>query len=220
ADAMPDKIRAAFAMIYGRKICAGYGLTEASPVVAINHDNENLQTNVVGRLLFGIEGDIRGETGKSLKTGEIGTLWVRGGNIALGYYKAPEQTAKIFKDGWLNTGDLASFDEDRNLAIRGRSKDLIIHKGFNIYPQEIENVLMSHPAVFKAAVIGYEESVAGQVPVAFVATREDKGDLEKSLRVLCANNLASYKVPRKFFCVDDLPMSPTGKIDKKQLRLK
>ncbi|MBU1008026.1 AMP-binding protein [Candidatus Dependentiae bacterium] len=220
ADAMPDKIRVAFAMIYGRKICSGYGLTEAAPVIAINHDNESLLTNVVGRPVVGIDCEIRDDSGKCLASGEIGDLWVRGDNVMLGYYKAPEETAKVLKDGWLNTGDLASFDENGNLAIQGRSKDLIIHKGFNIYPQEVENVLMSHPAVFKAAVIGRNEAVVGQVPIAFIATRDDKDRIEQSLRALCSDNLASYKIPRKFICLDDLPMSPTGKIDKKQLQMR
>jgi len=219
ADAMPNKIRAAFSMIYGRKICAGYGLTEASPVVAINHDNENSPTYVVGRPLIGIECDIRDEEGKSLPTGSIGILWIRGENVMLGYHKAPGETEKVLKKGWLCTGDLASLDENGYLGIRGRSKDLIIHKGFNIYPQEVENILMTHPAVFKAAVIGRQEAVVGQVPVAFVATKEDKGQVEKALRELCSNNLARYKIPRRFICLDDLPMNATGKVDKKRLEV-
>jgi long-chain acyl-CoA synthetase len=218
ADAMPDKIRAAFAMIYGRKICAGYGLTEASPVIAINHDQENLETSVVGQPVVELECEIRDEEGLSLARGETGTLWVRGDNVMLGYYKAPDATKKVLKKGWLNTGDLASIDVAGNLTIRGRSKDLIIHKGFNIYPQEVENVLMTHPNVFKAAVIGKEEAVVGQVPIAYVAARGDKDYVEKSLRDLCKNNLAIYKVPRRFICLDDLPMSSTGKVDKKQLQ--
>ena len=139
----------------------------------------------------------------------------------MGYYKAPEATAAVLQDGWLNTGDLSSFDVYGNLAITGRSKDLIIHKGLNIYPQEVENVLMSHPQVFKAAVIGREESVAGQVPIAFVAVKDKDSlrDIESKLRALCASSLALYKIPRKFICVDDLPMSSTGKVDKKQLHL-
>lgn len=219
ADAMPDKIRSAFAMIYGRKICSGYGLTEASPVVAINQDNEELQTYVVGKPLLGIKCDVRDKEGKSLDKNKIGTLWIRGDNVMLGYYKSPKATAKILKKEWLCTGDLASIDNDGYLAIRGRSKDLIIHKGFNIYPQEVENVLLAHPAVFKAAVVGREETVVGQVPIAFVAVKDKQKNIESKLRILCANNLASYKVPRKFICVDDLPMNATGKVDKKQLSL-
>jgi long-chain acyl-CoA synthetase len=219
ADMLPDKIRSAFATIYGRKICSGYGLTEASPVVAVNIENPRKATQVVGPAVVGLECDIRNEDGKSLSVGSVGTLWIRGDNIMQGYYNAPGATAKILQNGWLNTGDLASMDKEGNLAIIGRSKDLIIHKGFNIYPPEIENILLSHPAVYKAAVIGKEESFSGEIPVAFVAVKSAEYDIEKSLRELCSNNLASYKIPKKFVCMEDLPMNATGKVDKKQLQV-
>ncbi|MBD3231392.1 AMP-binding protein [Candidatus Dependentiae bacterium] len=217
ADMLPDKIRMAFATIYGRKICSGYGLTEASPVVAFSFENSTYATDVVGHPVVGMQCQIRDEQGNILSTNKPGTLWVKGDNVMLGYYKAPLATNKILKDGWLNTGDLAQIDETGRLAIQGRSKDLIIHKGFNIYPQEIENILMSHPAVIKAAVIGREEPLAGQIPVAYLAVRSSGQDVEKSLRELCASNLAQYKIPKKFVCLDDLPMNATGKVDKKQL---
>lgn len=217
ADALPDKIRSAFATIYGRRICSGYGLTEASPVIAVNHYNESFKTSVVGHPLVGISCDIRNENGESLGKNKIGTLWVKGDNIMLGYYNAPDATAQVLQDGWLNTGDLAVIDSEGILAITGRSKDLIIHKGFNIYPQEIENILMLHPVVFKVAVVGRDEASSGQIPVAYVAVRAFDKDLENSLRELCTNNLAGYKVPRKIICLEDLPMNATGKVDKKQL---
>lgn len=217
ADALPDKIRAAFGMIYGRKICSGYGLTEASPVVAINQVNQEAATNFVGHPMVGLECDIRDENEKSLAQGQVGSLWIKGDNIMLGYYNASEATAKILKNGWLNTGDLAQLDEQGNIVIQGRLKDLIIHKGFNIYPQEVENVLLMHPAVFKAAVIGKDEVASGQVPVAFVAVKVKDADMEEILRQFCSANLASYKIPRKIICVDDLPMNAAGKVDKKQL---
>lgn len=219
ADMLPDKIRAAFAIIYGRRICSGYGLSEASPVVGVNQQNTSLSTNIIGKPVAGLACDIRNEVGASVKQGDIGTLWIKGDNIMMGYYKSPESTNLVLRDGWLNTGDLASFDEYGNLAITGRIKDVIIHKGFNIYPAEIENILLMHPIVFKAAVIGHEEEASGQVPVAYVAVKNRTPDLEKALRDLCNNNLASYKIPRKFICLDDLPMNATGKVDKKQLRI-
>lgn len=217
ADMLPDKIRAAFSVIYGRKICTGYGLSEASPVVAFNLSNNNAATYVVGETLQGIACQIRDEHGAALPANAIGALWIKGDNIMMGYYNAPDATAHVLQHGWLNTGDLGSLDLHGNLAIRGRTKDIIIHKGFNIYPAEIENVLMMHPAVFKAAVIGLEEEMAGQVPVAFVAVRNREPNMEQLLRKHCAHNLATYKVPRKIVCLDDLPMNATGKIDKKQL---
>lgn len=219
ADMLPDKIRQLFGMIYGRKICAGYGLSEASPVVAVNYHNHTLPTNFVGNPLCGLECDIRDENGKSLPSGKIGTLWIRGDNVMMGYYKSPESTSKVMSDGWLNTGDLGLIDLHGNLAISGRTKDVIIHKGFNIYPAEIENILLRHPSVIKAAVVGQEEPDSGQIPVAFVAVKSHEKGIESSLRGLCNNNLASYKVPRKFICVDDLPMNSTGKVDKKQLHI-
>ncbi len=217
ADMLPDKIRSAFAMIYGRKICAGYGLSEASPVVGVNHENEHLPTAVIGRPLLDLECQIRDEAGNILPRGTIGTLWIKGDNIMMGYFKSPDATEKILQNGWLNTGDLATIDQKNNIAITGRIKDIIIHKGFNIYPAEVENILMLHPAVFKAAVVGREEAASGQIPVAYVAVKQLDQNLEQALRELCASNLAAYKIPRKFVCLDDLPMNSTGKIDKKQL---
>ena len=219
ADALPDKIRAGFAMIYGRRICSGYGLTETSPVVAINSENEERPTNEVGRPVCGLEMQLRGENGELVEQGSVGTLWLKGGNIMLGYYRSPEATSQILVDGWLNTGDLVSLDAQGRIAIRGRSKDLIIHKGFNIYPQEIENVLLKHPSVFKAAVIGKAEDMSGQVPVAYVAVRSaDHKMTEEGLRKLCNEYLAAYKMPRQIICLEDLPMNATGKVDKKQLK--
>jgi long-chain acyl-CoA synthetase len=218
-DAMPDKIRCAFSMVYGRKICAGYGLSEASPVVAVNIENKENSTNVVGKPLVGIECDIRDEGGKPIGKSKIGMLWIRGENIMLGYYNSPEETSKILKDGWLNTGDLARLDANNHLEIMGRSKDLIIHKGFNIYPQEIENVLLTHPAVFKAAVVAHEDATSGQVPIAFVAVKPGDETVEFRLKGFCDEYLASYKIPRKFVCLDDLPMNSTGKVDKKKLQI-
>ncbi len=217
ADMLPDKTRAAFSGIYGRKICTGYGLSEAAPVVSFNLQNNSAATYVAGKPLFGITCQIRDDQGALVPENTIGSLWIKGDNIMMGYYNAPEATAAVLQEKWLNTGDLGSIDLHGNLAIRGRTKDIIIHKGFNIYPAEIENVLMMHPSVFKAAVIGQEEDMAGQVPVAFVALRSREPDIEQILRKHCAHNLATYKVPRKIICLDDLPMNATGKIDKKQL---
>jgi long-chain acyl-CoA synthetase len=217
ADALSDRIRSAFAMLYGRRICSGYGLTEASPVVSINHVNEEYATNVVGAPLVGLEVEVRDDEGRSVPSNTVGALWIRGGNVMAGYHNAPEATAAVLKDGWLNTGDLASCDAYGVIAMRGRSKDVIIHKGFNIYPQEVENILLKHPAIVKAAVIGEEEAATGQIPVAYVAIKQRAHGIEEELRLFCSNHLATYKIPRRFVCLDDLPMLPTGKIDKKRL---
>jgi long-chain acyl-CoA synthetase len=217
ADMLPDKIRGAFSMIYGRKIASGYGLTETAPVIAINYNNCEEPTDAVGPVLSGVDCEIRSNSGESLPAGNTGTLWIKGNNVMLGYYKMPEATAHVLHNGWLNTGDFGMIDDKGILFIKGRLKDVIIHKGFNIYPAEIENVLLTHSNIFKVAVVGQAEEMSGQVPVAFLAVKTKNDGLEKELRDLCIRNLATYKIPRKFFYLDDLPMNATGKIDKKQL---
>ena len=217
ADALPDKIRMAFALVYGRKIASGYGLTEASPVIAVDHSSYDNPTNVVGTPVVGVTCQIRDDNEVAVPTGSVGTLWVKGDNVMQGYYNAPELTAPILKNGWLNTGDLATIDADGVVAIVGRCKDVIINKGFNIYPQEIENVLLRHPAVIKAAVVGKADGDVGQIPVAYVAVREGQDLTQDEIAKFCKQNLAVYKVPKSITCLADLPMTATGKIDKKQL---
>jgi long-chain acyl-CoA synthetase len=217
ADMLPDKIRTSFALLYGRRICSGYGLTEASPVVAVNYHNHERNAQVVGEPLSGISYQIRDDKGNILPQGEIGTLWIKGDNVMLGYYGESKLTEKILVDRWLNTGDLVKSYENGMISITGRSKDLIIHKGFNIYPQEIENLLLLHPAVVKAAVVGYADQNVGQIPVAYVSTKEKVNNIENLLLDFCVENIARYKVPKKIICLDDLPMSSTGKINKKIL---
>lgn len=218
-DALPDKIRAGFSLLYRRKICSGYGLTETAPFVAGCLDDEAMPANTVGRPLPGIQCVLKDEQGKEVTPGTIGQLWLKGPNVMLGYYNAPQATADVLVDGWLSTGDLAYVDEKGRIVISGRYKDIIIHKGFKIYPQEIENVLASHPLVVRAAVIGVADEASGQVPVAYVQIKEEKPGIEHELKKLCEGMLAAYKVPRSFICsTQGLPTTATGKIDKKVLQ--
>ncbi len=219
-DALPDKIRAGFGLLYGRKICNGYGLTETSPLIAVNFDDELQPTNTVGRPVLGMQVQIRDEQGRVLSHGNIGELWVKGDNVMLGYYNAPEATNAILKNGWLDTGDLAYIDQKGRIVIAGRMKDLIIHKGLNIYPQEIENIILTHSNVIFCGVIGVGEDAAGQIPIAYVQLREPQEDIQKQLLALCKKDLASYKIPRKFICsTKALPITATGKVNKKALRV-
>lgn len=218
-DVLPDKIRSVFELIYRRKICSGYGLTETSPFVSGDVSEETVITTNVGRPLIGIEASYRDDQGKELPANTIGQLWLKGPNIMLGYYNAPEMTAAVIQDGWLNTGDLAYKDSKGRIVITGRMKDIIKHKGFIIYPPEIENVIMTHPNVLQVGVIGKPDVQTGEIPVAFVQLRKDEPDIKKALHDLCVKNLASYKVPRAFICsTNPLPATATGKIDKKKLR--
>jgi long-chain acyl-CoA synthetase len=218
-DALPDKIRSAFALVYQRKLFNGYGLTETSPTIAIDLDDTTEPTNNVGQPVVGLECAVRDDHGTDLPHGAIGQLWVRGDNVMLGYYNAPEMTQSVIKDGWFATGDLVYLDPKGKIVISGRSKDLIINKGINIYPQEIENVILLHPNVIRAGVIGKVDEAVGEIPIAFVQIREKDEEMAKSLKELCLKNLAAYKVPRQFICsVDPLPITATGKVDKKVLK--
>jgi long-chain acyl-CoA synthetase len=216
-DALPNKIRAAFALIYNRAICNGYGMTETSPLIAVDMDDMIEPTSCVGRPCIDVAVEIRDGENKPCANGTIGQLWVSGPNIMLGYHNAPQATAEILQDGWLNTGDLAYINERGKIVISGREKDLIKHKGFNIYPQEIENVIMSHQAVIRVGVIGVPDP-AGQVPVAYVQVRHEDPAIEQELKKRCTELLAAYKVPKKFIISrKELPLTGTGKVDKKLL---
>jgi long-chain acyl-CoA synthetase len=215
-DALPDKIRAAFELIYRRKLCNGYGLTETSPFLSIDIDDMIKPPETVGAPFIGIECQIR-DGQLLLEPNKIGVLWVKGPNIMLGYYNSPELTSATIVDGWLNTGDLARIPPEGKIIICGREKDLIKSKGVKVYPQEIENVLMGHPTITAAAVIGLMQD-AEEVPIAYVIARHPYDGLEQELKELCSQKLASYEIPRKFIVREQLPMTATGKIDKKTLK--
>lgn len=218
-DALPDKIRLVFALLYRRKLCTGYGMTETTPVIAVDLYDHVGPASCVGRLVVGISAQIRDETGAVCAINTIGTLWVKGENIMLGYYKAPEITASVMQDGWLNTGDLGYFDQLGTLYITGRIKDIIKNKGLMIYPQEIENVIMTDQNVIGAGIVGRKDEYVGEVPVAFVQLRIDDVHAPNRLKKLCEQYLALYKVPKEFICTTkELPKMPTGKLDKKALR--
>ncbi len=218
-DALSDKIRSAFSLVYRRKLCSGYGLTETSPVISVEMDDVIEPTNTVGKPVIGVDVVIKDDIGGPVLPGSIGEIWVKGDNVMLGYYREPELTKEVLVDGWFRTGDLGYFDQKGKLVISGRIKDLIIHKGFNIYPQEIENIILTHPNVLFVGVVGQKEDLNGEVPVAFVQVKQEDPDIERTLRQLCLQHLAAYKVPRKFFCAQErLPLTSTGKADKKILR--
>lgn len=220
-DALPDKIRMLFALIYNRKIVNGYGLSEASPVIAVDYDDALSYTNTVGKPLVEVECAIKQDDKTDAPLNVSGRLFVQGNNVMLGYYNAPDATAAVLQNGWLDTGDCAYICKSGKLVITGREKDLIINKGFNIYPQEIENIILTHPQVLRAAVVGQKDEQVGEVPVAFVQLRTNMPTIEQELRALCMHHLATYKIPRAFICSsDELPLTATGKVDKKVLRTK
>lgn len=219
-DALHAPIKRAFELVYGRRLSNGYGLTEMGPLIAVNLFDGETPSYCVGEPVTGVQVAIRGESGNVLDEGDVGEVWVRGNNMMLGYYNAPEATANVIQDGWLNTGDLGWMTSHGELVIGGRSKDLIINKGINIYPQEIEAVISRYPGVLQVAVVGVVLATE-EVPVAFIMSEDPEffeSDIERALRLYCEQKLAFYKIPRWFIIKRTLPFTSTGKIDKKILR--
>jgi acyl-CoA synthetase (AMP-forming)/AMP-acid ligase II len=197
----------------------GYGVTECSPNIAQAVVGERRTDTSVGRVLPGVEVKLVGSDQKSVADGEVGELWVRGPNVMKGYYHAPEETAAaVNPEGWFNTRDLARL-ENGYLFLVGRSKELIIRFGENVYPAEVEAVLNAHPSVVRSAVIGRPVGGAegGEEVVAFVQLSPSSPTSEADLAQHAAQHLAPYKRPSQILFVPSMPLTPTGKVIKGEL---
>src|SRR5580698_5083420 len=214
---LPPAIKSSVEALFGLPLHHGYGITECSPNIAqVRVDVPPRADNSVGPMFPGVEAKLVGPGGEPVPVGEVGELWVRGPNIMKGYYCAPEETAAaIDAEGWFNTRDLARF-EDENLFIVGRTKDLIIRFGFNVYPAEIEAVLNVHPAVAQSAVIGRAIQADEEI-LAFVQLSAGSHLTETDLAEYTAKHLAPYKRPARILFVSTMPMTPSGKIAKADL---
>jgi long-chain acyl-CoA synthetase len=203
--------------LFGMVLHNGYGVTECSPTIALTRPESPRSDTSIGAPFPGVEIKLVGSDGNAAPDGGVGELRVRGPNIMKGYYRAPEETAAaIDAEGWFNTRDLARL-EDGNLFIVGRTKDLIVHRGFNVYPAEIEAVLNAHPAVVQSAVVG--RSVRGDEEiVAFVQLLPESLLTADELADYAAGCLAQYKRPSQIMLVSAMPMTPTGKIVKGELK--
>ena len=202
--------------LFGMPLHNGYGVTECSPTIAQTRVEAPRGDTSIGPPFPGVEIKLLGADGKPAPKGEAGELRVRGPNVMKGYYRAPEETAvAIDEDGWFNTRDLARL-EDGNLFIVGRTKDLIVRHGFNVYPAEVEAVLNAHSAVVNSAVVG--RSVGGdEEVVAFVQLLPESPVTVIDLAEYAAQHLASYKRPSEIIPVSTMPLTPTGKIVKSEL---
>ncbi len=171
-----------------------------------------------GRAVFGTEIRVVDEQGNPLPPGEIGEIVARGPQLMKGYWKRDDATAKTIVDGWLHTGDAGRMDEEGYVYIQDRVKDMIISGGENIYPAELENILMGHPQIQDAAVIGVADEKWGEVPFAVLVSGGAAELTPDELVAFCRGKLAGYKIPRQLAYVEALPRNPTGKILKKDLR--
>lgn len=216
--ALSREIYDAFLERFGLPLLEGYGLTETSPVVSYNVDTKMNRPGSVGKPIFQCQVRIRRDDGAFAAPGESGEIVVRGHNVMKGYYRKPEETARALRDGWMHTGDLGRFDTDGYLYITGLKKDLIIRAGMNIYPREIEEVLLRHPDIHEVAVVGIPEKVRGEEVCAYLTSTSPARPDEKALRAFCLEHLAPFKCPRHFVYRDVLPRLSSGKINKTVLK--
>ena len=196
-----------------------YGLTEASPCITILNAADSLRKDgSVGKALPFLEARIVDDNGRSLAAGEVGELICRGPNVMKAYHRNPQETEKAIRDGWLYTGDLARMDEEGFYYIVDRKKEMIVSGGENIYPREVEEVLMGHPAVADVAVIGVPHPTWGETVKAFIALREGYTLDDREVIEYCKKHLASYKKPTAVDFVAAIPRNPSGKALKRLLR--
>jgi acyl-CoA synthetase (AMP-forming)/AMP-acid ligase II len=212
---------------FGMPLHNGYGMTESSPTISQTRLDAPRTDTSVGMVIPGVAARIVGPDGADVPQGEPGRLWIRGPNVMLGYYREPALTAAAMKpDGWLDTGDLARREADGALFIVGRSSELIIRSGFNVYPLEVETVLNAHPAVVQSAVVGRAAADGNEEVVAFVEADPrhldqaglSTGTLPAALHAYLAPQLAPYKLPAEIIVMAALPAAATGKVLRGELR--
>jgi long-chain acyl-CoA synthetase len=216
--AMPVEVMLAFNEKFNVKILEGYGLSETSPIATFTRLDREARPGSIGLPVWGVQVRLVDADDRDVATGEVGEIAIRGHNVMKGYYKRPDATAEAMRHGWFHTGDIGRRDEDGYLYIVDRVKDMIIRGGFNVYPREIEEVLMTHPAVSLAAVIGVPHERHGEEVKAFVILKGGATITEVELVAWSKQNMADYKYPRLIEFRTELPMTATGKVLKSELR--
>ena len=203
---------------FGVRLMDGYGLSETSPVIAINRPGLPPRAGSVGTPVWGVEVSIRLDDGRTAGPGTSGEVMIRGHNVMKGYLGRPEATsAAIDPDGWLHTGDIGQLDADGYLTILGRHKDVIIRGGFNVYPREIEEIILDHPDIAAVAVVGIPHRSHGEEVKAFVVRTPGATLTEAGLIDWCRAAMAAYKYPRVVEFRDSLPTNAVGKVSKADL---
>jgi long-chain acyl-CoA synthetase len=219
-SALPVEVHKAFEQRFGVTILEGYGLSETSPVASFSPLGEDVRVGSIGKPIPGVEMKLINPDWTEVEDDPdaIGEIAIKGPNIMKGYYGRPDATAEAIRDGWFRSGDLAKRDADGWYYIVDRSKDMIIRGGYNVYPREVEEVLMEHPAVSLAAVIGIPHESLGEEIKAVLIKNKDHDDVsEDDIIAWSKEQLAAYKYPRVVEFVDALPMTATGKILKREL---
>ncbi|MFQ5578317.1 MAG: long-chain fatty acid--CoA ligase [Anaerolineae bacterium] len=216
--ALPVEVLKAFEAKFNVPILEGYGLSETSPVASFNHLDRERKPGSIGTPIWGVDMKVVDADDNELPPGEPGEVVIRGHNVMKGYYQRPQVNQEVMRGGWFHTGDVATTDEDGYFYIVDRIKDMIIRGGFNVYPREIEEVLMTHPAISLAAVIGVPHDEYGEEIKAFVVLKPGASATPDELVAWSKANMAAYKYPRLVEIRETLPMNATGKLLKTQLR--
>jgi long-chain acyl-CoA synthetase len=202
----------------GAWITEGYGLSETSPVASANRFDTPEFTGTIGLPLSSTDFDIRDEDGHSLPLGDVGEICIRGPQVMAGYWNQPEETARVMTpDGFFRSGDMGYMDERGYTKIVDRKKDMILVSGFNVYPNEIEEVAAMHPGILEAAAVGVPDEHSGEAVKLFIV-RKDPALTEADVKAHCVANLTNYKRPRFIEFRTELPKSNVGKILRKELR--
>jgi long-chain acyl-CoA synthetase len=213
--------------VFGPRLAQIYGQGETPMTITglskAEHDDqgdsrwhERIQS--VGLPRTDVEVRVVDEDDNELPVGEIGEVIVRGDVVMAGYWNQPEATAETLRNGWLHTGDMGSFDEEGFLTLKDRSKDLIISGGMNIYPREVEEVLLQHPSVQAVAVVGKQDSEWGETVIAFIVAVSNSVPTSEELDQMCLDRIARYKRPKEYRFVSSLPTNNYGKVVKRELR--
>ncbi len=220
--ALPVPVLEKFAEVFGTQVLEGYGLTETSPVATFNQVGFDPRPGTVGKAIWGVEVEVAAaeveERIELLPTGELGEIVVRGHNVFKGYLNKPEATEAAIVDGWFRTGDLGTKDDEGYVSIVDRKKDMVIRGGYNVYPREVEDALLRHPAVAQVAVIGLPDPQYGEEVCAVVVKDAGGGEVsEAELSAWAKERLAAYKYPRRVIFADSFPLGPSGKVLKREL---
>ncbi len=223
AAPLPYEVQKKFNEITGGSLVEGYGLTEASPVTHCNPFGEGalVKSGSIGIPFPDTDAKIVDlETGtKDIPIGEVGELAVRGPQVMKGYWKRPDETANVFRDGWLLTGDIARMDDDGYFYIVDRKKDMIDASGFKVWPREVEEVLYTHPAVKEAAIVGVKDPYRGENVKAIIVLKDKNNNPgPDAFKTYCKERMVAYKVPRLFEFRDELPKTLVGKVLRRKLR--
>jgi long-chain acyl-CoA synthetase len=217
AAPMPVTVARQWREKVGQIIYEGYGLTETSPFASYNHD-VHYREGSVGTPIEHVEMKVLDPEGRELPSGEQGEIAIKGPNVMLGYFRRPEETAEVIRDGWFLTGDIGKMDSDGYFYLVDRAKDMINVSGFKVWPREVEEVLLQHPSLSEIGVVGIADPACGEAVKAFVVLKQGQSISEQQLIDYARERMAVYKAPRYVEFIDALPRNPAGKVLKRELR--